>query len=100
VPKTNIVINDADRKVLSVKFKDGSSAELAWGLLREACPCAECKELHGPRDPLRLVVAPDKNLTGFEYTGNYAVTLAWADGHRAGIYTWAYLRELAAKQTQ
>ena len=98
MPKFNNVTNDAQRKLLVVKFKDGASAELPWSVLRDACPCAECKELHGPGDPLRLVAAPNKNLTGFEYTGNYAVTLVWADGHRTGIFSWAYLRELAAKQ--
>jgi len=100
VPKTNTVFNNAERQVLIVKFKDGATAALPWGRLRDACPCAECKELHGPPDPLKLVAAPNKNLTGFEYAGNYAVTLIWGDGHRFGIYTWPYLRELAEKVDQ
>lgn len=98
MPKSNTVTNDKERRMLIVKFKDGSTVELAWGLLRDACPCAECKEVHGPRDPLKLTVAPNKNLVEVQYTGNYAVTLAWGDGHRFGIYAWAYLRELAALQ--
>jgi len=97
MPKTNTVTNDKDRQVLIVKFKDGSSVELPWGLLRDACPCAECKQTHGPRDPLKLTAAPDKNLVGYEYAGNYAVQLTWGDGHRYGIYSWNYLRELAQK---
>ena len=95
MPKTNTVINDVQSQTLRVKFKDGTAVELSWGPLRDACPCAECKELHGPSDPLQLRPMPNKTLTGFEYTGNYAVTLVWGDGHRSGIYTWAYLRELA-----
>ncbi len=97
MPKTNTVTNDKDRQVLIVKFKDGSSVELPWGLLRDACPCAECKQAHGPRDPLQLMVAPDTNLVAYEYAGNYAVQLTWGDGHRYGIYSWNYLRELAEK---
>ena len=27
-------------------------------------------------------------------TGNYAVRIAFDDGHDSGIFTWAYLREL------
>ncbi|HEY4688927.1 MAG TPA: DUF971 domain-containing protein [Anaerolineae bacterium] len=100
MPKTNTVMNDTQRQVLAVKFKDGTSVELPWGFLRDACPCAECRELHGPRDPLALRPMPNKTLTGFEYAGNYAVTLIWADGHRFGIYTWPYLRELAALTTK
>lgn len=98
MPRSNSATNDKERKVLVVKFKDGTSTELPWGLLRDACPCAECKEAHGPRDPLKLIAAPDTNLVDVEYTGNYAVTLAWGDGHRFGIYSWAYLRELAEKK--
>jgi DUF971 family protein len=100
MPKSNRVTNDTDRRMLIVKFKDGSTIELPWDLLRDACPCAECKELHGPRDPLRLVAAPDKNLAGFNTAGNYAVQLAWGDGHSSGIYAWTYLRELAEKTAQ
>jgi DUF971 family protein len=97
MPKTNAVTNDPTRQVLIVNFKDGTATELPWGLLRDACPCAECRETRGPRDPLKLTAAPDKNLVEFQYAGNYAVTLVWGDGHRFGIYTWPYLRELAAK---
>ena len=95
MPKSNTVTNDKERQMLIVKFKDGSTVELPWGPLRDACPCAECKETHGPRDPLKLTVAPNKNLIEVQYTGNYAVMPVWGDGHRFGIYTWPYLRELA-----
>ncbi|HET7091549.1 MAG TPA: DUF971 domain-containing protein [Anaerolineae bacterium] len=97
MPKTNSVVNDKERHMLIVKFKDGASAELPWDVLRDACPCAECKDLHGTGDPLKLTAMPNKTLTGFEYAGNYAVILIWGDGHRFGIYTWPYLRELAQK---
>jgi DUF971 family protein len=30
-----------------------------------------------------------------EQVGNYAIGLAWADGHTGGIYSFEYLRELA-----
>ncbi len=97
MPKTNSVVNDTERRMLIVKFKDGSTVELPWDVLRDACPCAECKDLHGTGDPLRLTTMPNKTLTGFEYAGNYAVTLIWGDGHRYGIYAWPYLRELAER---
>lgn len=98
MPKRNLAANDVERRTLTVRFKDGSSAELAWKDLRDACPCAECLELHGPRDPLKLVAAPNYDLVEFKYAGNYAVQLVWGDGHSFGIYTWAYLKELAEKQ--
>ena len=43
MPKTNSVVNDNERRMLIAKFKDGSTVELPWDTLRDACPCAECK---------------------------------------------------------
>lgn len=99
MPKRNTATNDKERHVLSVNFKDGTLAELPWDVLRDACPCAECIDKHGKRDqnPLMLTVTPNKTLVGVETAGNYAVQLIWGDGHRFGIYTWNYLRELAEK---
>jgi DUF971 family protein len=88
MPKSNAVRKDDATKTLSVKWK-------AWKILRDNCPCAECAELHGPADPLRLRLAPNTNLESLEYVGNYAIQLHWGDGHSAGIYSWNHLRNLA-----
>lgn len=93
--KSNSIAKDDERQVLSVKWKDGSTSEIPWAKLREACPCAECANLHGDADPLRLKLAPNTDLVGVDYVGNYAVQPRWGDGHSAGLFTWNYLRELA-----
>ncbi len=95
MPKSNVVLKDDTRQVLIVKWKDGSISEIPWARLREACPCAECANLHGDADPLRLKLAPNTSLVSVEYVGNYAMQPRWGDGHNAGIFTWNYLRELA-----
>lgn len=95
MPKYNRITKDDAQKLLIVNWKDGSSAELEWKKLRDNCPCADCAELHGPADPLRLKLAPNYNLESVSYVGNYAVQLNWGDGHNAGLYSWNYLRELA-----
>ena len=95
MPKSNAVVQDAVRQILIVKWKDGPTSEIPWARLRDACPCAECANLHGNADPLRLELAPNTNLVGVDYVGNYAVQPRWGDGHSAGIFTWNYLRELA-----
>jgi DUF971 family protein len=95
MPKSNVILKVDARQVLIVKWKDGSTSEIPWGKLREACPCAECANLHGDADPLRLKLAPNTSLVGVDYVGNYAVQPRWGDGHNAGIFTWNYLRELA-----
>ncbi len=94
--KSNSIVKDDARRILIVKWKDGSTAEIPWAKLRDACPCAECTNLHGePEDPLRLKVAPNTNLISVDYVGNYAVQPRWGDGHSSGLYTWNYLRDLA-----
>lgn len=95
MPKSNSVRKDDEHKTLVVKWKDGSTNEIDWKKLRDNCPCAECAELHGPADPLRLKLAPNYSLAGVEYVGNYAIQLRWGDGHSAGLYTWNHLRDLA-----
>lgn len=95
MPKSNSFFKDATKRVLVVKWKDGTTSEIDWKKLRDHCPCAECAELHGPSDPLRLKLAPNTQLVDVSYVGNYAVQPRWGDGHNAGLFTWNYLRELA-----
>jgi DUF971 family protein len=95
MPKSNAVLADEAKQTLVVKWKDGSTSELPWVKLRDACPCAECANLHGGADPLRLKLAPNTNLVRVDYVGNYAIQPRWGDGHSAGFFTWSYLRELA-----
>ena len=33
-------------------------------------------------------------LQGIEPVGSYALQLVWGDGHRTGIYTYDYLRQI------
>ena len=38
---------------------------------------------------------PRCDIVGCERIGNYAVALEFSDGHRTGIFSWSYLRDLA-----
>jgi len=40
--------------------------------------------------------ADDLTIVAVEPIGNYAVRLAFSDGHDRGIFPWAYLTEIAA----
>jgi DUF971 family protein len=81
-------------------FGDSHEAYLPLAMLRRACPCAACQ---GEPDALGRVVRPMVEhgprafeLQRFEQVGGYALQLFWADGHSSGIYSFAYLRKLAA----
>jgi DUF971 family protein len=93
---------DRTRKVLAIPWDDGHRSEYPLSLLREACPCAECRGGHAnmgpPPDPLSVVIplAPSKSyaVRDLKLVGNYAMQIEWGDGHMFGIYTWDYLRGL------
>ncbi|OFX23342.1 MAG: hypothetical protein A2V77_00565 [Anaeromyxobacter sp. RBG_16_69_14] len=61
--------------------------------LRDQCPCASCIEEGTGRKILDPAKIP-ADIRPLEVTGvgNYAVKIAWSDGHDTGIYTWETLR--------
>ena len=85
---------------LALAWNDGTESYLAPELLRRACPCASCG---GEPDVMGNLVRPEVSYTpasfellGWDWVGGYAVQLRWGDGHRTGIYSYPYLRRLAA----
>ncbi len=85
---------------LALAFGGGEEIYLSLDMLRRACPCAACQ---GEPDALGRVLRPIKQIgpRGFdllrsEAVGGYALQLFWADGHSTGIYSYDYLRRLAA----
>jgi len=84
---------DAAGALLYVAWSDGHASEYPLVYLRGWCPCAECQGHEGRR---RFVHAADAALASWEPVGRYAICFAWRDGHRTGIYSYAYLRALCA----
>jgi DUF971 family protein len=41
-----------------------------------------------------LMDARATQLQDVQLMGNYAINLVWMDGHKHGIYNWAYLRAI------
>jgi DUF971 family protein len=86
---------------LAVKWQDGSETFVPLEKLRRQCPCAGCK---GETDVMGNVwKAPDQPLPAraFELVrvvdvGSYGIKPVWGDGHATGIYTFEYLRQVAA----
>ena len=97
-PTTPIGFTQRDRTTLSVRWEDGRHDDLDVRDLRLACRCAACVEEMSGRpllDPATIVgdVAP-RLITS---VGNYAINIAWSDGHSTGIYAFGYLRALAER---
>lgn len=83
---------------LSIQWKDGLLRELSYRELREKCPCARCDAKKQENDPLRMLPTDDYweklHLVRIQPVGRYAIQLHWSDGHKTGIYTFNFLREL------
>lgn len=90
-------------KGLEIDWADGHQSAWSFAWLREACPCATCveqRQQEGRRPgqakpkPAQLLpmYAPPPKPASAHGVGRYALEFAWNDGHRAGIYSWEYLR--------
>ena len=85
---------------LAIQWNDRTESYLDLQFLRRACPCAACG---GEPDVLGNMMRPNVTyspesfeLAGFDLIGGYAVQPRWRDGHGTGIYSFQYLRRLAA----
>jgi DUF971 family protein len=89
-------------EALDVAWPDKTAASLPLRFLRKFCPCAGCQ---GERDILGRTLMPivktsydgPITATSAELVGNYALRIHWSDNHSAGLYTFAYLRELGTR---
>jgi len=94
---------DRSERILQIDWDDGETSWIPFPLLRAACPCAQCRGGHenmrDTPDPdvfkIPLRDARENELADIQAVGNYGITVAWADGHKFGIYTWNYLRALS-----
>lgn len=82
-----------DRRSLAVSFDDGGVFEISAELLRVTSPSAE---LRGHSEAERQTVGGKRLVRILSVTpvGNYAVRLAFDDGHSTGIYSWPFLHDL------
>lgn len=83
---------------LIIEWNDGARGAITWKQLREACPCAGCKEeREKPPDPFRIL-KPNELMplapVSMPRVGRYAYKVVWNDGHDTGIFTLEHLRQL------
>ena len=82
-----------DGRHLRLTWSDGHAADFSFDYLRGWCPCASCQGHSalkiGFRPPLQTVTAES-----IKPVGNYAISIAFSDGHGTGIYRYDFLREI------
>ena len=96
---TDLKIVDEQR--LRIAWSDGQRRLYRFRELRDACPCATCREKRGaePSPAALLPVlsageAQPLKVIGMKPVGNYAYSIAFIDGHDTGIFSFELLREL------
>ncbi len=88
---------------LAIKWHDGGESFIPLERLRRACPCAGCQ---GETDILgNLYKNPEQKLSAaafemmrFDSVGGYAIQPIWRDGHATGIFSFEYLKRVAAEK--
>jgi len=83
---------------LVIDWSDGQRRAYSVQGLRDACPCATCREKRQAPAPLfpvlKLQEAQPVRVLGMKPVGNYAYSIEFSDGHDTGIFTFDRLREL------
>ncbi|WP_419812686.1 gamma-butyrobetaine hydroxylase-like domain-containing protein [Bacterioplanoides sp.] len=73
--------------------------QLSFELLRVYSPSAEVRG-HGVGNEVLQVGKKNVVLLSMEPAGNYALKLAFDDGHDSGLYDWQYLHHLCLNQDE
>lgn len=88
-------IKKSSPQELLVVWADAHETTLLAPVLRGMCPCAHCQdEMTGIRRVLPIHIPDDLELRKLELVGQYALQIEFSDGHRTGIYSFQYLRQL------
>ncbi len=88
---------------IEITWSDGDVRTYTGHALREACPCATCREKRSAAssepDPLAILseqeLAP-ASIVGMKPVGSYAYNIEFSDGHDTGIFTLAFLKEIGS----
>lgn len=93
-------LDHADGALL-LRWADGTDQRLSERDLRLACQCAQCRdEMSGKRLLNPDTVPLNLGLTRVWSVGNYALGMAFSDGHDTGIYTFKALRAMAGTELE
>lgn len=90
----------AGENALVITWNDGERRQYRARELRDACPCATCREKASQPEPAGLlpVLSPQEaqplKIEGMQPVGNYAYAIRFTDGHDTGIYGMELLKSL------
>jgi DUF971 family protein len=83
---------EVSESVVTIVWEGGAERAFTGEELRDACPCAGCRE--GPTKGSGLVLLDAVTITDARFVGSYAINFTFGDGHGDGIYPFSLLRSL------
>jgi DUF971 family protein len=93
----DVIAPSLEKRAIDIKWLDGHQSSFDFEFLRWSCPCAICRGEGASPGVLATTerLTPEQTaLTDVGPVGNYAMSIAWQDGHTTGIYSWDYLRRI------
>jgi DUF971 family protein len=116
IPEINVYPLEIKRlsdKGLEVAWNTGERMEIDSYKLRINCPCATCREkmgdtshstpLTGSRrkafNVIESSIEDETRLLQVWAVGQYAIGIAWADGHDTGIFSYSLLYRIGQEAT-
>jgi DUF971 family protein len=105
---TPLSIDRVGETAIKITWNDGNVSSWTVAALRQACPCATCREKKAsasdepsePKEPKSLTLpvisaaeARPLRIESMSPVGQYAYSIEFSDGHSSGIFTFAMLHE-------
>lgn len=98
---TPTAIERIDASQIAITWSDGQRQTFSARRLREACPCATCREKQSappkPTNQLTVLSAAEAQpltIRGMRPVGSYAYNIVFSDGHSSGLFSFDRLRSL------
>ena len=82
---------------MTVAFAGGATHVLPAEMLRVMSPSAEVQG-HSPSQRVTVPSKRNVKIKELRPVGNYAVRIAFDDGHDTGLFAWSYLDELGREK--
>jgi len=91
---------------VDIVWADGHASHFDFAYLREHCPCATCNDERAKKESLADASAafrsspalpmfkPKARAQSAQAVGQYAIQIAFSDGHSTGIYSYHLLRSI------
>lgn len=99
-----VELSRPDETTLRIRWSDGEVRDYRARELRDACPCATCREKKkapAPPPTQLTVLAPEEltpvRVEAMRPAGTYAYNVRFSDGHNTGLFTFDLLKRLGAE---